>query len=319
MFVTSDVRNPAEAARAERKQWREYLLGGICIHGSSWAGYQAMAKFYLEAASRCGVLEEMPYASYGRPGDKRMREIKPASFEKLARGELVGARNADRVLLRGNRWVTGIGDRQIWLGGEGGCRRRGVATSMGPRYFIDYPYRAFDASFVYPAGESLQERAIDLLNVAVDLLDAEYGYFFIRDEYFFPSGYAAGMGSVPLELTPADYRDNKEISDWAHFTFSGRMWTEKWPMMRDLFAVNLISERHTATPIEGIGYLTDWITAEAGRGRLVELGRGRLLWILADAELIDVRPRLNEAGLLFSCYPRVYRDLPVGPDNPGMA
>jgi len=89
-----------------------------------------------------------------------------------------------------------------------------------------------------------------------------------------------------------------------------RMWSPGQPSFRDLFQVNLISERHTREPIGSLGYLTEWIAAKPGRGQLQDVGAGRLLWSLTDAEMYDIRPLLDEAGLLMSCRDRVYRDLP---------
>ena len=106
--------------------------------------------------------------------------------------------------------------------------------------------------------------------------------------------------------------ESDEIGHWGIFVDEGRNWTGKWPIFRDLFQVNLLSARHTSTPIEGLGYLHEWILARPGRGRLEDIGQGRLLWVLTDAEIVDVRPLLNDAGVLFSCRERVYRDLPQG-------
>jgi hypothetical protein len=61
--------------------------------------------------------------------------------------------------------------------------------------------------------------------------------------------------------------------------------------------------------IDGVGLL-DWIAAKSARGQLDDVGQGRWLWTLTDAEMVAVRPVLNAAGLLVSCHPRVYRDLP---------
>ena len=72
------------------------------------------------------------------------------------------------------------------------------------------------------------------------------------------------------------------------------------------------AERHTQTPVEGLGHLLDWINAQPGRGCLEYLGEGRWLWALTDRELVEVRPQLNAAGMLYSCKERVYRDLPDG-------
>jgi hypothetical protein len=61
-----------------------------------------------------------------------------------------------------------------------------------------------------------------------------------------------------------------------------------------------------------LGYLLDWIRAQPERGRLEDLGEGRWLWSLTDREMVEVRPQLNAAGVLYSCTERVYRDLPEG-------
>jgi hypothetical protein len=82
-------------------------------------------------------------------------------------------------------------------------------------------------------------------------------------------------------------------------------------MFRDLFQVNLLSERHRSALVDGVGLL-HWIAAQSGRGRLDDIGQGRWLWTLTDAQMVAARPLLNAAGLLLSCRPRVYRDLPDG-------
>jgi hypothetical protein len=114
-----------------------------------------------------------------------------------------------------------------------------------------------------------------------------------------------------LDYSPLAREETEEIGGWADFADEG-LWTGKWPLLRDLFEVNLLSERHTSAPVEGLGYLTEWICGQPGRGRLQDLGKGRVLWILTDAEIFNVRPLLNQAGLLLSCRNRVYRDLPRG-------
>ena len=316
MFVTSDLFDLERLGREHRVDWRENLMGGVVVHGTNWLGHESLASFLLEASKRCGLLDEMEYAGYDRPGDRRTRPIAPKSFERLARGELAGARSACSVLLTGTRSAVGTRHETVWFGGEASGSERRIRTPTGrPSVVPDYPYKAFDADFIFPLPARPVERASELIRLAVEILGADYGYYFVRDELCGPMLYMHGMTSGS-DLSEVWDEEGREIGDWSDFVRSGRLWTHERPLLRDLFQVNLLSERHTAAPVEGLGYLNEWIVAQPGRGRLDDLGRGRLLWTLTDAEMFQVRPLLNEAGLLFTCRNRNYRDLPDAPFYP---
>jgi hypothetical protein len=314
MFVTSDIFDLRHIGNFRKFEWRENLLCGVVVYGTQWRGYQADAAFLLEASRRRGLLQEMKYAGYDRPSENRTRNIAPKSFERLVRGELAGAKTATGLLFRGERPTVGAQDGDIDFGGDSCAGPRYRRTVNGPVLIVDYPYRAFETDFLFPLTDAPAEDASELLRLAVDLLDAEYGYYFVRDQLCFPMGYAHGL-SAPLDWGPLSFKEGEEVSGWRDFEREGSLWTGAWPLLRDLFQVNLLSDRHTSVAIEGLGYLAEWIVARPGRGRLDDLGRGRLLWTLTDAEMFNVRPLLNRAGLLFSCRDRVYRDLPGGPAN----
>lgn len=311
MFVTSDIFDLQRIGSVRKFEWRENLLCGVVAYGTQWRGYQADAAFLLEASRRRGLLADMKYIGYDRLGDQRTHNITPKSFERLVRGELAGARTAIGVLLRGDRPTVGAQDGYIDFGGESWAGPRRRRTINGPVPVVDYPYQASKVEFIFPLTAEPAEKASELLRLAVDLLEVEYGYYFVRDQLCFPMGYAQGL-SPPLDWGPLSFEEAEEISGWHGFEVEGRLWTGAWPLLRDLFQVNLLSDRHTSVAIEGLGYLAEWIIAQPGRGRLDDLGRGRLLWTLTDAEMFNVRPLLNRAGLLFSCRDRVYRDLPGG-------
>ena len=311
MYVTSDIYDLKRIARFKKFDWRENLVGGVAVHGTHWRGYQAGARFLLEATQRCGIpIESMDYASYSRPGEKRSHDIKAKSFEKLVRGELAGARNADGLLLRGARKTIGTQTGEIWAGGEAYRQPASVRGLNGLEEINGYPYPMFKAYFVFPLREPDLTKATELLRFAVEVLGAEYGYCFVRDEMCFPTVYPGG-GQASLDHNLAR-PEPEEKHGWGDFAGEGRLWTGPWPVFRDLYQVNLICERHTQTPVEGLGDLLGWINAQPGRGHLEDLGQGRWLWILSDDEMVEVRPRLNEAGILFSCKERVYRDVPQG-------
>ncbi len=145
----------------------------------------------------------------------------------------------------------------------------------------------------------------------MDIIGAEYGYVFVRDRLASPMGYTHGM-NAPLDFSQRYLTDMIEVGAWGDAVLDGRIWSGPHPLLRDLFQVNLLSEAHMAVAFDGLGRLNDWIPAQPGRGRLDSLGEGRWLWTLTDAEMVHVRPMLNAAGLLLSCNPRVYRDLPDG-------
>jgi len=311
VYVTSDIFDLKRIGRFRDFDWRENLVCGIAVYSSRWPGYQAAARFLIEAATRCDLLGGMEYAGYNPIGVRRTRNIAPKSFARLASGELSGARNAISVLLKGTSPALGTQNENVMFGGEAGDATRADPTTAKT---ADDPSRALQASFVFPLNRQPIETAGDLFQQAVDILGAEYGYYFVLDELCFPSAYPYGI-SPPLDYSPATWEPSAEISDWSKFAYSGKLWSEPWPMLRDLYQVNLLSERHTSAPIAGLGYLTEWISARPGRGQVKDVGRDRLLWILTDAEMFNVRPLLNEAGLLLSCLDRVYRDLPGGSAN----
>jgi hypothetical protein len=307
MFVTSDIFNCEQIGRYRGLDWQEHLLCGVDVHGVKWPGHEAGARFLLEATKRCGLAQEMRYAGYNRPDEARTRPILPKSFDRLARGELSGAREAESVLFRGERRAHGAYDESILFGGTAESIRRKRGPT-GPVPVSGPPWR-FSANFGFPLNDDPITTATALFNLAVDILGAQYGYFFVRDALCGPSYYTHGI-SAPLDYKALSYDDAEEVSGWADFVNDGRLWSGDWPKLRDLFQVNLLSERHMSVAVSGKGHLGDWIDAQPGRGRIESIGQGRWLWTLSDREMVDVRPVLNRAGLLLSCRQRVYRDLP---------
>ena len=316
MFVTSDIFD-LERIAAWRKipRWREHLLGGIAVHGIEYPGPEAHAQFFVRAAAICDLSDDMKFAGYAPRMAERLRPLKPKSLERLARGELRGAKNAEIIMVRGERRAVGMEDDTISFGGESSGSPRATRTMSGPKPVADYPYRAFDADFIFPADGRLLETGTWLLRVAAELLRPDYGYVFIRDALCCPGNYSWGTG-CPLDYGRLNLDDTDEVSAWREFTGEGRLWTGEWLQLRDLFQINLFSKRRLSVPTERLCYLGDWINAAPGRGRMEEIGCDRVLWILTDAEMYDIRPFLNRARLLRSARPRIYRDLPIEQERP---
>ena len=155
-----------------------------------------------------------------------------------------------------------------------------------------------------------------LLRLAAEILQADYGYYFVRDAIAGAGFYARAMPAKTLGPGRLARADKMEAELWRKFVGEGELWTGVWPQLRDVFAVNLLSEQHLSADFEPIGRLDDWIAAEPGRGRLTAVGEGRVLWSLTDAEIHAVRPELWNLALMRSCMPRVYRDLPDARQRP---
>jgi hypothetical protein len=308
MFVISDTFDLGRIGRVRKVNWRENLVCGVAAHGTATRGYEAAASWLIEATELSGIVGDMEYAGYDHSGEKRTRPIRVSSFERLARGKLRGARASVGLLFRGEHDAIGCQRGSLLVGGGTSERPRRRRTRNGPELIAEYPYQPFDAEFCFPLNSRPRDTASELLRRSVDLMDAEYGYFFTLDDMLGPLGYASGW-PAPLDWSPSATANSREVADWHDFVAEGLLWVGKWPLLRDLFEVNLISDRHTSVPIAGLGHLSDWIRAAPGRGDLEDVGRGRLLWTLTSAEIFNIRPLLNEAGLLFSCRDRVYRDL----------
>lgn len=304
MFVTSDTLELAEIGLAAGNIWKECLVCGIDAYGRRWPGYQTSARFLYACAEHLGLIDAMQWASYVPADAKRSREISPKSFPRLIQGKLPGARTARETLLRGALPGENAYGDSFFVGGTAETRLRG-ALARDP----DDPDQPSQAHFIFPLDATPLSTAAALMKIAVEILDVDYGYYFVRDEYFFPDGYTSGWNGGG-GFKDVHHREAQEIGDW--WRYNQTLWNHPWPRLRDVFELNLLSERHLTTPVEGLGLLGDWITAAPGRGRLEDVGKGRAFWILTDAEMVTVRPPLHHAGLLLSCRERVYRDLPGG-------
>jgi hypothetical protein len=308
MFVTSDIFKLNQVRDSTDLDRREDLLCGVALHGTRWPGYQSAARFLIEAGKHCGLLDGLQYPSYNRVGAWFTRPISLESFEQMARGQFSEAPDVTDVMLKGLSPAQDAKGGDIMFGGEVGGAVRTTLIMTEAHGISDDQSKTLSASFIFPLNKHPIETAVRLFELSVDMLGAEFGSYFLRDASYFPFGYSTGR-APPLDRSMLANEDAEEIERWAGFARNGELWSGKWPILRDLYEVNLLSERHTSTPIGGLGYLTEWISVQPGRGRLEDIGQGRLLWVLTDAEIFNVRPLLNRAGMLLSCRDRVYRDL----------
>jgi hypothetical protein len=315
MFVTSDIFDLEQIARNRGiAGWRERLVGGLAIHGTTWPGAEAAARFLIEAAKACGLEDQSPVAGYSIQWGEPSEHLDFAGLNELARGAISGAADAQSVYLEGSQGSVNTHDFVRYGGWLDAAPR--MLAAPGNRVVANYPYRAFDGDFGFPLDGTGLERAETLLRLAAEILQADYAYFFVRDLLAGANFYARAQPATTFDRGRLALADELESKLWREFVLEGELWTGVWPQLRDVFAVNLLSERHMSSSIEPIGYLDEWISAEPGRGRLKAVGENRVLWSLTDTELHRVRPALWDAHLMRSCMPRVYRDLPNARQRP---
>ncbi len=315
MFVTSDIFDLEQiASNWGIAGWRERLVGGIAIHGTDWPGAEAAARFLIEAAKVCGLQDQLSVAGYSIQWGEPSEHLDFAGLADLARGALPGASEATSVYLEGSQGSVNTHDYVRYGGWLDAAPR--MLAAPGNAAVPDYPYRAFDGDFGFPLDGPGLGRAETLLRLAAEILQADYGYFFVRDVLAGADFYARAQPAKALGRGRLARADAMESELWRKFVLEGELWTGVWPQLRDIFAVNLLSDRHLSADFEPIGHLDDWITAEPGRGRLTYLGNARFLWSLTDSEILAVRPPLWDLALMRSCMPRVYRDLPGARQRP---
>lgn len=313
MFVTSDIFDLKQIAWSWGiADWRERLVGGIAFHGTQWPGAQAAARFLVEAAKVCDLQDQLPVAGYSTEWGEPSEHLDFGGLVAFASAETAARLEAESVYLVGSQGNLATHDNVQIGGGLDAAPRYSSSGAKGP----DYPYHAFDGDFAFPLGGQGLGRAEALLRLAAEILQADYGYYFVRDILAGAGFYARALPAKALGSGRLARADKLEAELWRKFVGEGELWTGPWPQLRDVFAVNLLSTRHMTDYIEPIGYLHEWITAEPGRGRLREAADGKVLWTLTDAEIHAVRPVLWDSVSMRSCMPRVYRDLPGARERP---
>lgn len=292
MFVTSDCHDLEQIALDLPYNWREVLVAGVGCNAPSSPRAERAAQFLQEGARTTSVHQSMQSAGYTLAHERRTRNVKPLSFEAtVGRAERAG-RLLSAVLYTGVIPIEGAASNNgtgLFVGGE----IDGV--NGGP----------LRASFVYPESGNSKNVGQELLRLAARTLGAEYGYYFVRDDALLPRGYALGAIGGLAAMRIESRIELDEVASWGDLTRE-EYWELSNPPLRDVYEVNLLSDRHLAHCV-GNTSLAEWIQGDVARGSLVELDERRWLWNLSATQIQIVRPELRLAGVLFSRHERVYR------------
>lgn len=306
MYVTSDIFELDRVTTEEGFEWRENLVGGVAAHGSRWPSARAAAKFLTEASRMSSLESVMQYAGYGIIGKSKTNSISVSSLDKIINSNLPNADGAISVILTGQIDAEGSQSGSVLFGGEVSGSSR---ADYNRKYkdFVGVDDRPFSLYFLFPVSSNYVELSGNLLSLASQILGCEYGYSYVRDEFCLPAGYDVGVAPA---FDDGEVSDNEaaELQRWSEIA-RAEYWKKPMPFMRDLYEVNLLSDKHANYEIDGMGRLSEWISASEGRGQLEVVPGNRILWKLNEAEIVNIRPDLRDAGVLYQCPDRVYRDL----------
>ena len=216
--------------------------------GGSWDGPVHLEGGRLIPIAGGGI------GSNGPPADRRSTSATRSDRAKGAIG----------LFLRGYREAPGAQHDRIGFGASASASAWGVWDLKDyagePR--ADGQPRPLRVAFVFPVEGDPFGVAAELLRAGA-ALGAEYGYVFVRDELCLPTVYGGG-GSAALDDSPLAESETDENGSWWRYVLR-RMWQGEL-RLRDLFQLNLLSARHLAEPIEGLGLLADWVNARARAG-----------------------------------------------------
>lgn len=290
MFVTSDIYDLAEVARSRREEWAEQLVGAVALHGSVWPGEEAALRVLQRAVELCRSGDDISYANYRLFGQSSFKTVRPASLTKLVE------KHGDRIAgidLRGARITAGARDAAV-----------GVSASVSSP--LD---RGMLCVVVAP--DLVGEEAGSFLSQAGELLGADYGYAFLRDDAAGPENYALGMG-FPLDYSELEQAELAESDTWAKVLLS-EAWAAKRFPLRDIFEANLLTTWQLDRDLGNGQTLRSWIAAAQERGILEVAGDYQWIWYLNETEMYSIRTDLMRMGVILSSLPRVYRGLGQSP------
>lgn len=299
MLVTSDCHHLEEIAPYLPYEWAEVLVAGVGLYGPRWPSATSASGFLRESARATSVEKALTIGGYTIAGEKRTRNVKASSLEKVVSGAEQKGRSVSAVLLTGVEPRLGAassGGTSLFVGGEVDASGAG----KGP----------FRGSFAYPEDSASRRLGETILRLAATMLGAGYGFYFVRDDALLPRGYAlgwiGGLAAVRIERR----QELDELARWGEL-MRGEYWNMAHPPLRDVYEVNLLSERHLEHKV-GARSLLEWIQDDAERGSVVGIegiDGCRFIWSLSTDQIVRVRPELMLARLLFSRHERLYRKM----------
>lgn len=275
MWVTSDCHDPAVWARILDDRHEEVLIGGVGFYGSGSADPLVGGRFLLRAAEIAQV--PLSIAGYSLEGERRTRNVSPTNLLRVLGG-------AQRRSLRIKGLLVSNDEPGPFVGGEVNTR-----TSLS-------------GAVVFPEQGCAIGRL--LLAHAATELGAEYGYYFVRDGAFLPRGYALGVIGGIVTVGVEDETELEDLAAWGELAVRGNYWSRDKLLLRDVYEINLLCERHLALQLGG-GTLGEWIANNPGR--LDEIAHGRYIWSIDERDLKGVRMELSMAGALLSRHKPKYR------------
>lgn len=132
-----------------------------------------------------------------------------------------------------------------------------------------------------------------------DVFKPRYGIGFRRPLREGPSAYVIGLPQG-LAVEGKERQIGERIQKWYKVGILDRIYEKG--ILRDVYPWNFLSPVHLSKSIERTS-LEKWILSSSRRGSLSIFNSDLKLWTLADDEIVELRPKLQRAGLLFDSVP----------------
>jgi hypothetical protein len=152
--------------------------------------------------------------------------------------------------------------------------------------------------FILAARSSLASlTTTSLLPVArfvLEHLKPAYGIGFRRLHKLGASYYAIGLPKL-TGFSAADRKEAERINNWS---VGNRLEVYRDGVLRDIYPWNFLTRPHLDRQIDCLS-LEQWVRQDGRRGHLDPLSDECFLWALNEAEIAEVKPVVEQAGLIF--------------------
>jgi len=131
----------------------------------------------------------------------------------------------------------------------------------------------------------------------VNILDPDYGIGYTMPVSHGPASYAVGISvSQADSYTPSGTERSLRVSRWSMLGMANHVYRRG--LLRGVYSRNYLAQVHLDQLVGGVR-LSEWVTQDASRGMLTNLGHRLKLWAVPEANAQAVERELWDAGLVF--------------------
>lgn len=171
-----------------------------------------------------------------------------------------------------------------------------------PLLSVDFSRHDFAGLYAYRLARSTVTRLgtasfDDADREMVDILDPDYGIGYAMPVPHGSASYAVGI-SVGRDdsYTPTGTERSLRVSRWAILGMANHVYRRG--LLRGVYPRNYVAQVHLDRMVGGVR-LSEWITQDASRGTLADLGHRLKLWSVDEVNAQAVERELWDAGIIF--------------------